>query len=64
MVLCVPILKNFRVVYVSMVTMKTDFHFSKIGYPFVCATVKYDLIFLNSAYVRATVKYDLIFLRW
>ena len=44
-----------EILFVSMVTIevkRSDFHLCKNEYLFVCATVPFDLIFLNSAWYK------------
>ena len=48
--------KFLYILFVSKVTIEvksTDFHFCKKEYPFVCATVQFDLIFLNSSWYKS-----------
>ena len=44
-----------EILFVSMVTIEaksSDFHFCKKEYPFIRATVQFDLIFVNSAWYK------------
>ena len=45
------IVPKLEILFVSMVAIevkRSDFHFCNKEYTFICATVQFDLIFLNS----------------